>query len=99
MVVLLCVLATLGLGYEALHLKVNANFERMIPQNNAYIRNYLDNKAELPGLGNAVRIVVETTDDDILNASYLDQLRTISETVYLIPGVDRSWMLTPHTER
>jgi predicted RND superfamily exporter protein len=92
LVVLLCLLATLGLGYEALQLKVNANFERMIPQNNPYIRNYLDNKAELPGLGNAVRIVVETTEGDILDPSYLDQLRKISDTVYLIPGVDRSWM-------
>src|ERR1700712_1516512 len=91
-VILLCVLATLVLGYEAAHLKVNANFERMIPQSSPYIRNYLDNKSELPGLGNAVRIVVETTDASILNRDYLDQLRKVSETVYLIPGVDRSWM-------
>ncbi len=91
-VVVLCLLATIGLGFEATKLKVNANFERMIPQNNPYIRNYLDNKAELPGLGNAIRIVVETKDGDILNADYIERLRKISDTVYLIPGVDRSWM-------
>ena len=37
----------------------------MIPSSSPYIRNYLDNKAELPGLGNTIRIVVENKTGDI----------------------------------
>ncbi|QBP14050.1 RND family transporter [Cupriavidus metallidurans] len=88
----LCLLATLVLGYFALRIHVNASFERMIPSSSPYIRNYLDHKAELPGLGNSIRIVVENKRGDIYDPAYLDTLRKINDTLYLIPGVDRSWM-------
>jgi predicted RND superfamily exporter protein len=64
----------------------------MIPSSSPYIRNYLDHKAELPGLGNSIRIVVENKRGDIYDPAYLDTLRKINDTLYLIPGVDRSWM-------
>ena len=64
-VLLLCALMTLVLGWEATRLPVNANFERMIPQRSPYIRNYLQYKNELPGLGNTIRVVVENKRGDI----------------------------------
>lgn len=48
-VLLLCLIATIVLGFFATQLDVNASFERMIPSSSPYIRNYLANKAELPG--------------------------------------------------
>src|SRR5438445_7494905 len=60
-----CLVATLVLGFFAWKIQVYASFERMIPSSSPYIRNYLDNKAELPGLGNSVRIVVENKRGDI----------------------------------
>lgn len=91
-VLLVCLIATVVLGFFALKLDVNASFERMIPSSSPYIRNYLENKAELPGLGNTIRIVVENKTGDIYNAEYLETLRKLNDSLYLIPGVDRSWM-------
>src|SRR5438128_923409 len=92
LVLLLCLLATLALGYFALKLQVNASFERMIPASSPYIKNYIENRAELPGLGNTMRIVVENKTGNIYDAQYLETLRKVNDALYLIPGVDRSWM-------
>ena len=91
-VFLACLIATVLLGVAASRIEVNANFERMIPIGSPYIQNYLDNKSELPGLGNTVRVVVENKTGDIFDSEYLDVLRKINDDLYLIPGVDRSWM-------
>src|SRR4029450_12795853 len=59
LVVIFCVLATLVLGWQPTSLTLNAAFEKTIPRNQPYIKNFLDNRNELRGLGNAVRIVVQ----------------------------------------
>ncbi|NMF99226.1 MMPL family transporter [Aromatoleum toluolicum] len=91
-VLLACLVATLVLGFAATRIQVNANFERMIPLGSPYIKNYLDNKSELPGLGNTIRIVVENKSGDVFDPGYLDVLKKVNDDLYLIPGVDRSWM-------
>ncbi len=91
-IMLLCAIATVVLGFYATRLQVNANFERMIPVANPYIKNYLQYKKELPGLGNSIRIVVEAKSGDIYDPAYLETLRKVNDALYLVPGVDRSWM-------
>ena len=92
-VLLLCVVATLVLGWFAAQLKVNASFERMIPASSPYIQNYFKYRKELPGLGNSIRIVVENrSGGDVFDPAYLEVLRKANDAVYLVPGVDRSWM-------
>lgn len=91
-VIVFCVIATLALGFSASRLAVNASFERMLPRSQPYIKNYLDNKEALRGLGNAVRISVENTRGTIYDANYLQVLQKINDTTFLIPGVDRSFM-------
>ncbi|MDZ5455141.1 efflux RND transporter permease subunit [Azohydromonas lata] len=92
LVLALCLLATVVFGFFALKLDVNASFDRMIPTSSPYIKNYLDNRKELPGLGNTIRIVVENKTGNIYDPEYLETLRKVNDTLYLIPGVDRSWM-------
>ncbi|WP_348683954.1 efflux RND transporter permease subunit [Acidovorax soli] len=91
-VLLFCLIATVVLGFFALKLEVNASFERMIPSSSPYIQNYFAYRKELPGLGNTVRIVVENKKGDVYDADHLEKLRKLNDTLYLIPGVDRSWM-------
>src|SRR6195952_3620243 len=91
-VIIACLLATLVLGFFATRLQVNASFEKMIPSASPYIKNYLTYKGELPGLGNTIRIVVENKTGDIYDPEYLQALQKVNDTLYLIPGVDRSWM-------
>lgn len=91
--VILCALITLVLGYfAATKLVLNASFEKMIPQSQPYIKNYLDNQKELRGLGNSIRVVVENTEGDIFDPKYLEVLKQINDELFLTPGVDRSWM-------
>ncbi|HEY1092655.1 MAG TPA: RND family transporter, partial [Burkholderiaceae bacterium] len=93
MVLLLCLLATLLLGWGALaKLSLNASFEKMIPTGHPYIQNYLDNKVELRGLGNSLRIVVASRKGSIFDAAYQQELREIHDELFLTPGVDRAWM-------
>ncbi len=91
-VVLLCALVTLLLGWQATRLQLNASFEKTIPTSHSYIQNYLAHQAELSGLGNAVRIAVAKPDGSIYDAKYLDTLRRLSDEVFLLPGVDRARM-------
>ena len=92
LVLLVCLVATILLGAAATRIKVNANFERMIPHNSPYVQNYLAYKNQLPGLGNTVRVVVENKTGDIYDPAYLEVMRKVNDELYMIPGVDRSWM-------
>jgi predicted RND superfamily exporter protein len=91
-VVLLCALVTLLLGWQATRLQLNASFEKTIPTSHPYIQNFLKYQAELSGLGNAVRIAVAQPEGSIYDAQYLDTLRRLSDEVFLLPGVDRARM-------
>jgi uncharacterized protein len=92
LVILLCLLATLVLGWQATRLELNASFEKTIPAQHPYIQNFLRHQSELTGLGNAVRIAVARPDGSIYDAAYLDTLRRLSDEVFLLPGVDRMRM-------
>ncbi|MRR17351.1 MAG: RND family transporter [Deltaproteobacteria bacterium] len=88
----ICVLITLGLAWQAQKIVVNASFDRMIPQNHPYIKNYMDNKDNLRGLGNSIRVVVENNRGDIFEPAYLETLKQINDEIFLTTGVDRAWM-------
>lgn len=87
-----CIVITAILGWHATKLQVNTSFERMMPQSQEYIKNYLENKDSLPGSGNAIRISVQNTKGDIYDPEYLQVLQEIHDIVFLIPGVDRAFM-------
>ncbi|KQN48700.1 RND transporter [Pseudomonas sp. Leaf48] len=91
-VLLVCVLTTLVLGYQATRIELNASFEKMIPTQQPYIANYLEHQKQLTGLGNALRIVVANRHGDIYDAEYLKTLQALSDQLYLLPGVDRAYM-------
>jgi predicted RND superfamily exporter protein len=88
----MCLLATLFFGYKSFALEINASFEKMMPQSHPFVLNYRAHTDSLGGLGNSVRIVVENTNGDIYDRAYLAKLRKINDQVFLIPGVDRSFM-------
>ncbi|MFW0889052.1 UNVERIFIED_CONTAM: MMPL family transporter [Pseudomonas sp. JL1] len=91
--ILFMVLITLVLGYMTLtRLELRPSFEKMIPQSQPYIQNYLENRASLRGLGNSVRVVVENTQGDIFDPEYLAVLKQVNDELFLTEGVDRAWM-------
>lgn len=89
-VLIVAVILTCFFAYFASQLKMGASFEKMLPTSHPYIANYLENKDEMAGLGNTIRIAVETTEDDIYSAKFQETLKLINDEVFFIPGVDRS---------
>lgn len=92
LVITLCAVVTIILGWQASGLSLNASFEKTIPTQHPYIQNYLQYENELTGLGNAVRIAIENPDGTLYDAAYLDTLRRFSDEIFLLPGVDRRQM-------
>lgn len=83
---------TAVLGYAATSIRLNASFENMIPVNHDYILNYYDNKSDLTGLANTLRIAVESENGKIIDADYLETLRRLNDEIFLMEGVDRPYM-------
>jgi predicted RND superfamily exporter protein len=92
LIIALCLMLTALLGWQATHLRLNASFDKMIPTAHPYVRNYLEHKTELSGLGNSLRIAVAARRDNIFNARYLSTLQKMNDEIYLLPGVDRPFM-------
>lgn len=92
LVLLVCGLLTLFLGYQITKLKVNASFDKMIPQSHEYILNFFESRDRLGGLGNSVRIVVENPSGDIFDQEFLQITKDVNDALFLTPGVDRAWM-------
>ena len=92
LVLLLCLVVTLFLGWQSTKLTLSASFEKTIPKNHPFIVNYLEHQSELQGLGNAVRVAVENPGGTIYDARYLNTLREISDGLFLVPGVARQEM-------
>src|SRR4249920_1597045 len=92
-VMLACAVITVLLAALAVtKLSLSASFDKMIPRSHPYIQNYLENRVELRGLGNALRIVVENPNGDIYDPKYQATLRKIHDEIFLTPGVDRAWV-------
>lgn len=91
-VLAICALITVVLGFQVHKVELNASFEKTIPQHHEYIENYNAHRNDLVGLGNAVRIAAVNPNGTIYDAKYLDALRELSDEIFLISGVDRVGM-------
>lgn len=89
-VILLCTLVTIFLGYHAAQVRPSTSFEKMIPLSHPFIQNMIKYQDQLANLGNTVRISVEAKDGDIFNQEYMETLKQIHDEAFYISGVDRS---------
>lgn len=98
-IVILCliVVMTIALGYQAMGVEVRAGFEKMIPTQHQYIKNYYKHIEDVPS-GNIIQIAVENKNGDIFDAHYLEVLQKISDESFLLPGVDRAEMMSLWTK-
>lgn len=92
LVIVLMVLATAVLAWQATQLKVAASFEKMIPTKHEYVVNFLENRADLTSLGNVVRVTVQAKEGDIFTPEYLETLKQVTDKAFYIPGVNRPEM-------
>ncbi len=88
-IMIVCAIATLFLGFEATKVRLSADFSQMIPVHQPYIVNYLDHYDDLSTSSNAVQIAVVANNGTILDAHYLQVLQNLQNEVQLLPGVNR----------
>ncbi len=89
-VLLIFAALTLFLGWQAVQIRPDASFVKMIPTSHPYVQNYLKNRDDLAGLGNSVRVAVAVKEGDIFTAEFQQTLQKITDELFFIPGVDRS---------
>ncbi|PSS59321.1 RND family transporter [Pseudomonas sp. BBP2017] len=89
-VILICLLVSVFLFWQATQIRPSTSFEKMIPLEHPFIEKMLEHRNDLANLGNTVRISVEATDGDIFSKDYMETLRQVHDEVFYIPGVDRS---------
>ncbi|MDH4569490.1 RND family transporter [Pseudomonas sp. BN414] len=89
-VIVICLLVSIFLFWQAMHVRPSTSFEKMIPLHHPYIQKMLEHRNDLANLGNTVRISVEAVNGDIFTKEYMETLRQIHDEVFYIPGVDRS---------
>ena len=89
-VVVLFLLISSFLTYQASQIRPDASLERMIPLEHPYIINFLDHREDLENLANFIRVSVESKRGDIFNKEYMSLLEKISDEVFYLKGVDRA---------
>tara|TARA_B110000503_G_scaffold38738_2_gene63645 strand:- start:24171 stop:26567 length:2397 start_codon:yes stop_codon:yes gene_type:complete len=99
-VLVLCALTTLVLGFQATKIQLQAGFEKTLPKAHEFVINYQANQNDLKGLGNNLRIVVAVKEGTIFTPDNLRYLEKVNDEIFFVPGVDRNGMkslFTPNT--
>lgn len=94
----LLLLLTLLLGAQALQLKPDAGFEKQIPLEHPYMKVFKEYQQAFGG-ANLISIALMRVDGaapasggkpSIYDPLFLDRLKTLSDAVFFLPGVDRT---------
>lgn len=79
-------------AFQAIQLKPEASFQKMVPSSHPFIQKFLSYENELRPLGNVVRVVVESKKGEVYSAEFLNTLKQVTDEVFYIPGVSRGGM-------
>ncbi len=99
-VMAICAVVTLVLGFFAFQIELKAGFEKTLPKAHQYVINYNENRENLKGLGNNLRVVVAVKEGTMFTKENLKYLEEVNEAIFFIPGVNRNGMkslFTPNT--
>lgn len=83
------ILATLYLGFQASHLKLDAAFTKNIPLNHEYMLNYMKHRKDFGG-ANSILVSVCDKNGPIFNQTFFDTLKNVHDQLFFINGVDRA---------
>jgi predicted RND superfamily exporter protein len=78
------------LATEAIQVKPEASFSKMVPGDHEFINNYKAYQSELADLGNVIRVIVETEEGDLFTQEFQQTLRQVTDDVFFIPGINRN---------
>jgi len=87
-VLVIFLLTSCFLLFQATHIKLDASFTKNIPLNHSYMKTYLKHRANFGGANN-ILISVCNNEDDIFNAEFFTALKGVHDKLFFIPGVNR----------
>ncbi|WP_114327023.1 efflux RND transporter permease subunit [Candidatus Colwellia aromaticivorans] len=88
LVLMLFVLVSAFLMFQATQIKLDASFTKNIPLNHDYMKTYLKHSENFGGANN-ILISVCNSDGDIFTAKFFDALKGVHDKLFFIPGIDR----------
>jgi len=89
-------LATVVLFGFATQTKIDAGFEKQLPQGHPYIETFTKYQAEFGG-ANRVMIALMAREGDIFTPEYFTTLEAVTQEMYGMPGVDQSSVMSLFT--
>jgi predicted RND superfamily exporter protein len=92
LLLLVFLVVSLFLGWQATRLTPDASFEKMIPMQHPYIQAMMRHIDDLGAAGTNIQVVVQARQGDIFDDGYLETVRQITDEVFYLPGVDRNRM-------
>ncbi len=90
LVLVLCALLSVFLGWQASQLQPDASFAKMLPQGHSFIQNMNRHMHDLRAAGAGLEVSVAAKHGDIFNDEYLSTLAQVADEIFYIPGVDRN---------
>jgi predicted RND superfamily exporter protein len=96
LVVILFIVMTIFMAYQASHLKIDAGFAKMIPLDHEYMKTYLEHRKAFGG-ANRVVIAIRAKNGDIFTPEFFQVLQEVTDEVFFLPGVDRTRVMSLFT--
>lgn len=76
-------------GYNALKLRVDAGFEKLLPFNHEYIKTLVHYQDDF-GTGNQVVVALIQKEGTIFNPKFFEAMKLATDEVFFLPGIARS---------
>ena len=99
LVIVLFLAITVLMGYSASKIGIDAGFAKLLPLEHPYMKTFVKHRQEFGG-ANRVLIALMAKEGDIFTPEFFEALKTASDEVFFIPGVDRTKvtsLFTPNT--
>ncbi len=88
LVIAVFIILTLGMGWSATHIRIDASFLKRLPLKHEFMQTFLEYKDELGG-GSRVLVALMAKEGDIFTPEFFSTLKEVTDEVFFLPGVDR----------
>jgi len=95
-VVILFLVLTVVMAWQASHLKIDAGFAKLLPLKHPYMQTYLEYR-EAYGGANKIVIAIKAKEGDIFTPEFFEVLSEVTDEVFFVPGVDRTRVMSLFT--
>ena len=85
------VLITIVMAYFAIQIRMDAGFEKQLPNSHSFVKTYYEYQDDLSGT-NSITVALRTTEGDIFTKEYLSNLFNLNNTIRYLPGVNQGSM-------